>query len=564
MSRTIIDTRIRVHHAAGNRLAIAVGLALCVGALAALVHSAGSARAAGPQPHPNIIVITTDDQSLSMLSGEYMPKTFKQIAEPGATFFNAVVTTPLCCPSRATMLTGQYAHNHGVVTNHYPLLEDKDNLLPVWLRRAGYRTAHVGKFLNAYEQAVPNRFEVAPGWDSWYTTLGATRYFNYVVSANGKRVHFGRGRRNHVTRVINQKAATLVRRFTADATPLYLQLDHRAPHAETGVDSGGRCGARAVPEEPNDQQRFSDEPLPITPSFNEADVSDKPSYIQARPPLTGPQIKKIGKRYDCALGALSSVDRGVKQIVQALRQTHELNNTVLVFTSDNGYYFGEHRIAKDKTHPYEEGIRVPLMMRVPPRYLGGRPVVPHVHEQVANIDLAPTFLELAGGQPCAGDADCRVMDGRSLMPLLRGEAGFPEGRGLLVEYDGASSKGTSSCKYAGIRALGRMYVEHDAIPDPVTGVCQASEQTELYDLTVDPFQLQSLNPDGDPVAESLRSRLDLLRNCSGVEGRDPAPTDSSTDIPPIEIPPDDSPPTDDPPTEGPPTDDPPPVRSFCE
>src|ERR671919_343906 len=119
MSRTIIDTRISVHRVAAHRLVIAAALALCLGALAALVHSAGRARAAGPQPHPNIIVITTDDQSLSMLSGEYMPKTFQQIGEPGTTFFNATVTTPLCCPSRATMLTGQYAHNHGVVTNHY-------------------------------------------------------------------------------------------------------------------------------------------------------------------------------------------------------------------------------------------------------------------------------------------------------------------------------------------------------------------------------------------------------------------------------------------------------------
>jgi N-acetylglucosamine-6-sulfatase len=562
MSRRTAHDPIRARPGVSSRLAIAAALVVCLGSAAALSQSASSARAAGPQPHPNIVVITTDDQSLAMLSREYMPQTFRLVAERGSTFFNAIATTPLCCPSRASLLTGQYAHNHGVTANHYGLLEDKDNLLPVWLRRAGYRTAHVGKFLNAYERTVPDKFEVAPGWDAWFTTLGATRYFNYEVSANGRRIHFGRGRRSHVTRVINRKAATLVRRYTADSMPLYLQLDHRAPHAETGVDSGGRCGARAVPEIPSDQQRFSDEPLPITPSFNEADVSDKPSYIQARTPLTGPQIKKIGKRFDCAVAALRSVDRGVKAIVEALKQTRELNNTVLIFTSDNGYYFGEHRIAKDKTHPYEEGIRVPLLMRVPSRYLGGRPAVSQIHEQVGNIDLAPTLLGLADGQPCAGDGDCRVMDGRSLMPLLRGEGGFPSERGLLIEYDGASSKGTSSCKYAAIRAAGRIYVEHDAIPDPVTGVCHESEETEFYDLTVDPFQLQSLAPDGDPVAEWLRSRLDRLRHCSGVEGRDPPPADRRpAGLPPTQLPPTDPAGSDPPPTDSEP---PPPVSEHCE
>jgi N-acetylglucosamine-6-sulfatase len=200
---------------------------------------------------------------------------------------------------------------------------------------------------------------------------------------------------------------------------------------------------------------------------------------------------------------------------------------VLVFASDNGFYFGEHRIARDKTHPYEEGIRVPLMMRVPQRYLGVVPAVPQVHEQVANIDLAPTLLELARGQPCPADEECRVMDGRSLMPLLRGEGGWPSSRGLLIEYDGASSKGTSSCKYGAIRTPGRIYVEHVSVPDPLTGVCEAVEETELYDLAADPFELQNLEPSDDPTTESLEARLERLEGCSGIAGRDPAPTDAS-------------------------------------
>jgi N-acetylglucosamine-6-sulfatase len=527
MSDAITDSHVGAHLVAGRRVALAALPALLLGTIAVLSHTNGSAHAAVTQSQPNIIVITTDDQPRSMVSGEYMPKTFQQIAEPGTTFTDSVVTTPLCCPSRASMLTGEYAHNHEVVANSYGLLRDKSNVLPVWLRQAGYRTAHVGKFLNGYEAAVGEGTEVAPGWDIWFTTLGSTRYFNYDVSANGKRIHFGNGPRSHVTRVLNAKAASLVRRFTPDPKPFYLQLDQRAPHTETGIDSGGRCGARAVPEIPSDERRFRNEPLPVPPSFNEADISDKPSFVRDRPLLNGATIKNISKRFDCGLAALRSVDRGVKRIVQALRQTNELESTVLVFTSDNGFYFGEHRIARDKTHPYEEGIRVPLMMRVPQRYLGAGPVVPQVHEQVANIDLAPTMLELAGGQPCPADEECRVMDGRSLMPLLRGEGGWPSHRGLLIEYDGASSKGTSSCKYGAIRTPERIYVEHVSIPDPLTGVCEAAEETELYNLATDPFQLQNLEPTADPSAAGLEARLERLEGCAGIAGRDPVPADGS-------------------------------------
>ncbi len=170
---------------------------------------------------------------------------------------------------------------------------------------------------------------------------------------------------------------------------------------------------------------------------------------------------------------------------------------------------------------------MPLMMRVPQRYLGAGPVVPQVHEQVANIDLAPTMLELAGGRPCPADEECRVMDGRSLMPLLRGEGGWPSNRGLLIEYDGASSKGTSSCKYGAIRTPARIYVEHVSVPDPLTGVCEATEETELYNLATDPFQLQNLEPTADPSVASLEARLERLEGCAGIAGRDPAPTDGS-------------------------------------
>ena len=505
----------------------ALSILVCTAAVAAPWAWPQGAEAGEGQRRPNVIVITTDDQPLSMLQGQYMPQTAKHIAAKGTTFANSIVTTPLCCPSRASLLTGQYAHNHGVLRNAYSLLEGKDNVLPVWLREAGYRTAHLGKFLNGYESTVDDRFQVAPGWDIWFTTLGATRYYQHVVSGNGRKRHFGRGKRSYVTRVLNRKAASLVRRFAPDTRPFYIQLDHRAPHPEVGPSSGGRCGAKAIPEDKRDMKRFRDVPLSASPSLNELDVSDKPSFISNRPPLSEGQLRRITRRYDCGLASLRSVDRGVEKVVKNLKRVGELDDTVLVYTSDNGFYFGEHRIGRDKTQPYEEGVRVPLLMRVPKRFRGGAPPVPTVHEPVANIDLAPTILRFARARPCAPGGDCRVMDGRSLMPLLGGSGDWPQGRGLAVEYDGAGSKGKSSCRFEGVRAEGWIYVRHLAIPDPVTGVCEESEEVELYNLSTDPFQLENLSGQDQPVTDPLRHRLALLRDCSGIEGRDPAPADAS-------------------------------------
>lgn len=510
---------------AGGRLARSgAAAALCLAWFAIASPIAASAQSA-PQKRPNIIVINTDDQALSTMQEEYMPETILRIGGQGTTFNNSIVTTPLCCPSRASMLTGQYAHNHEVLRNAYGLLRDKRNVLPEWLRRAGYRTAHVGKFLNGYEAAVDDRFEVAPGWDLWFTTLGPTRYLGYEVSANGRRIRFGKGRLNYVTRILNRKALSVIRRFSPESKPLYLQLDHRAPHTETGVNSRGRCGMKAIPEK-RDAKRFRGELLPTPPSFNAADVSDKPSFVRDSPALTEDRIRTIARRYECGLGALWSVDRGVKQIVEELRRLKELKHTVLVFTSDNGYFFGEHRIGRDKALPYEEGIRVPLLIRAPKRYLGTQPVA-EVAEPVANIDLAPTILDLARSRPCIGGGECRVMDGRSLIPLLSGRGAWPRGRALLVEYDGSSSRGTSSCRYDGVRAQGWIYVVHLAVPSALSGRCEPTEDRELYNLLSDPFQLRNLAPGGGSMLEQLRGRLSRLRDCAGIPGRDPAPPGSS-------------------------------------
>jgi N-acetylglucosamine-6-sulfatase len=497
-------------------------LALC-GAVAAVVGPAAGSAAAATKP--NIVVITTDDQTLASLRPDTMPNVASLLAGKGTAFTNAIVTTPLCCPSRATWITGQYAHNHGVTSNGlgYAALEEKDNTLPVWLDRAGYKTAHVGKYLNGYEAAVGSPTEIAPGWNLWYTTLGSTRYYDYAVSANGQQKHFREHDNDYVTRVINRKAKALISRMTPLRAPLYLQVDQRAPHTETGIETRGGCSGRTVPD-PDDKQLFKGEPLPQAPSFNEADVSDKPSFVQSRVPIDLGRLKKLTKRYTCVLASLRAVDRGVEKIVKALKKTDELRKTVIVFTSDNGYYYGEHRIPVGKIYPYEEGIRVPLIMRVPEQYRGGGERVPEISAPVGNIDLAPTVVELARARPCSGGGACRVMDGRSLVGPLSGSlAGF-EDRALVTEYAFGNNRNGEDglCSYSGVRVPGAIYVESTTVSDAAVG-CDPTPERELYDLASDPFELQNLVDDGSAAGleSSLSARLDALRDCAGIAGRDP-------------------------------------------
>jgi N-acetylglucosamine-6-sulfatase len=468
---------------------------------------------------PNFIVITTDDQDAASLRRTVMPNVLDGISDPGTLFTAGFASPPLCCPSRAGFLTGQYPHNHGVFDNNpgYPTLRGKADTLPNWLKRSGYRTGFVGKFLNGYKRSKLKGIEPAPGFDRWYAVHKRKLYYHYQMTINGRVRQFGGGKRDYLTRVLTHYSEKFIGRESRKGKPFFLWTAYWAPHYSKRERVKGPCDNLVVPA-PGDERAFGDAPLPRPPSFDEEDVSDKPPFIRHMPRISSARMRRLERSYRCRLASLLAVDRGVKGILRALRRSGELDNTVLVFTSDNGFYLGEHRIDHGKSTPYEPAIRVPLTIRVPAAHREG-PSAAVAPEPVSNVDLAPTILDLAGATPCK-KSDCRTLDGRSLAPLLsEGSAGWPEDRAVLFE----TRTGESPCRYEAIRTQRLFYAEHGV---GNAGRCQRAKEKELYDLDADPYELENLlrAPGGSSPTNTetaLKERLDALRKCSGIAGRDP-------------------------------------------
>jgi len=478
--------------------------------------------APGDAEQPNIVVITTDDQPRSSFTRKIMPRTFKLLVDEGTNFSDAVTVVPLCCPSRATLITGQYPHNHGILANQdgYGSLIKPRSVLPVWLRRAGYRTAHIGKWLHGYEEVEGTR--PAPGWSRWLTQISPRRYNDYELSDEGRRVRYGTRPGDHLSRVLNRAAQSFVRGNVDGRRPLYLQLDHFAPHRGAGVRSNKACIGSAFPEVGD----IGTSPIPgapRTPAFNELDTTDKPYWERDHPLLDERQVRSLDRRYRCVAESLASVDRGVAALVRAFRRSGELRNTAFLFMTDNGYLFGEHRLKAGKTRALEPAIRVPMALRLP-RDAQQQPVS---DLPVATLDVVPTVLELAGAEPCSGGS-CRILDGRSLLPLAEGRTSGFAGRSILIEVAEPATPVPigRSCAYTAVRAGGSIYIDHSLPPNRETGACEPGSVIEQYDLRADPFQLENLAESRDPAAAGARTvlaeRLRELEDCAGLEGRDPA------------------------------------------
>ncbi len=464
-----------------------------------------------------MVLIVIDDATRSMITPESMPFATRELADRGSSFEDFVAVSPLCCPSRANLLTGQYGHNNGVLKNNYGELENKGRILPRWLQNAGYNTIHVGKYLNNFTKALDPPTAVPAGWDEWFTTLN-NNYYDYEVSDNGKLVEFGSEPDDYLTRVLNRKAVEMASEYAEDERPFYMQIDHYAPHLSPKRD-GSKCEKGTIPD-PDDIAGVDDWPTPDSGNRNEADITDKPWFIRRLERLSKGSLRLADERFRCATASLPAVDRGLKKLFESLAEAGELDDTAFFFTSDNGFFFGEHRIPKKKEFPYEENLRMPLLVKLPERM---RPQPRTIPELTATIDVAPTILALAEGEPCTEKGKCRDLDGRSLLPLLErgGERRWPADRTLLVELDQTPSgrqKRARPCSYVGVRTKNSIFVQHRAAAAPGTR-CMPTRATEHYDLDKDPRQLDNLTASGSERGRerALRKRLRELQGCAGNE-----------------------------------------------
>ena len=431
--------------------------------LAVLALGVAAAPAAAQTSPPNIVLVMTDDQRWDTLSA--MPTVRKELAEKGVNFTNGFVVNSLCCPSRASILTGQYSHSSGVYTNTGNrglwAFREHETVAPA-LQSVGYTTAYVGKYLNGYGGT-----RIPPGWSRWVAFSGVG-YYDYSLNTDGVVTDPAPG--DYSTDVLAGHAVSVIEQTPG---PFFLVFAPYAPHWPANPPPRHEHAfARLEPWRP--------------PSYNEEDVSDKPAWVRALPPMGPDQQRDLDEFRRDQLRSLLSVDEGVARILGALEQTGRLANTLIVFTSDNGYAWGEHR-RSTKMDPYEESIRVPFLVRYDA--LG---LLPRAERALAlNIDLAPTFAQVAG-------AYLPLADGQSLVPLLT-TPGLPWRTDFLVEHLRASATARMPT-YCARRTTNSLYVSYE------TG------EEEFYDLVADPYQLR--NVAADPAARTAlaanRARLKQL------------------------------------------------------
>ncbi len=496
----------------------------------------------GPRERPNIVVIMADDARNDDL--RFMPHVRHLIGDQGVRFANTFSPQPLCCPARASFDTGQYSHNHHVWSHVSPYgfraLRD-GRTLPVWLHRAGYDTTFLGKYLNGYgrqtrKNGQPSLRYVPPGWTDWEGSVdggvaaspqldgGTYRYYDTTVNMNGTLVaHRG----TYQTYLFSHLAQQMFREEARSPRPFFSWLSFVAPHHGLPHEaddpapirrSDGRLETFGNPARPRDVRGRFDKVLRHAPGYRgEKDVRDKPFFIRDNPPLSAAEQRAVLEDTRQRAEALSVLDGEVAHLMEVLAETGELDHTYVVFTSDNGYFLGEHRMRQGKILPYEPSLRVPLLIRGP-----GIPAGQVRTDPFLMTDFAPTFLQIAGAPIPA------MVDGAGMLDVAEhGDRGWT--RGILTETgpravgsDVAESDnflvdagtGPSPLRFSqGVRTGRYLYVEH------------ASRERELYDLRRDPREVTNLvdRPGMRRVRQALAHELDVLRNCTGAECRRPLP-----------------------------------------
>ena len=468
-----------------------------LGAMAPLLLAVLPARAhaSGTVARPNIVFILIDDLRWDDIgcAGHPFVKTphIDRIAREGARFRNFFATTPLCSPSRASFLTGQYAHTHGIKDNRDNTARSmKLTTFPLLLQRAGYRTAFIGKW------HMGTSAEARPGFDHWvsfpfdpFPGKKSSGYIDPEINVNGKRSVI----KGYMTDILTEQAIQFIKE--ARAGPFLLYLAHKALHPEITVPF--EQAHSFVPAERH-KTLYSGQPIPRAPSAMKK-PADKPALtrrigdLQPLGPKTGTTDETIRNR----LRMLAAIDEGVGKLFQVLQETKQLNNTVIVFTSDNGYFYGEHGLSDERRLAYEESIRLPLLLRYPRLIKAGSTPEP----LTLNIDLAPTMLELAGVKG-AGE-----MQGRSLVPLFRSGEGTTVRwrKSFLVEYFTDTVRARlPNMGYHAVRSERWTYIRYTELQG----------MDELYDLQADPYQMTNLiqSASAQPALRKLGMELNRLLN----------------------------------------------------
>ncbi len=463
--------------------ALALGLLVLVvwigsdrGASDSLVRR-GSADPTTNAP-PSIVLVLSDDQRWDTLWA--MPTVESELVGKGVEFTNGFVVNPICCPTRASILTGGYSHSTGVYRDLPPHggfdtftgRRDDRSTIATWLHAAGYETAMIGKYLNGYTQRRASY--VPPGWDRWVaftSQRGNGDYYDYDLSVDGTVRTYGGAERDYSTDVLAGAAAGFIRSSDPNA-PLFLYFAPNAPHQPATPPSRYATA-------------FSDLAPWRPPSYDEQDVSDKPAYVRALPPLASEEQAETDALRIDQYRTLLALDDAVGSILGALQETGRLSNTLFVFTSDNGLLWGEHRWTH-KSVPYEESIRVPFVVR----YDALVPAARTDPNLVADIDLAPTLAAAAG-------VSAPNVDGRSLLPLLDGSSTAWRS-GFLIEHLGSAVNGVPT--YCALRSRAFTYVAY------------ATGEEELYDLRADPAELRNVasDPTYASVLAARRARVRAL------------------------------------------------------
>jgi N-acetylglucosamine-6-sulfatase len=439
---------------------------------------------------PNIVVILVDDMRWDDLgcAGHPFSKTpnMDRIAREGAQFVNAFAVTPLCSPSRASLLTGQYPHTHGITDNTERSAQS--HKLPTFaplLHHAGYKTAFIGKW------HMGNDDSPRPGFDHWVCLKGQGSTFDPEVNVDGTS-HKETG---YVTDLLHDHALAFLRQ-PREGKPFLLYFSHKALHPETVQRADGSLSdpnaSNFIPAERH-KELYAGEKIPRRPNALAA-PQNKPALqrqIGDLPPLspaTGSSDESILGR----LRMLASVDESLGGLMRELEQTGELDRTLIVVTSDHGYYYGEHGLSVERRLAYEEGIRIPLLMRLP----GVIKAQSRPEEMVLTLDLAPTLLEFAGLTPPA------TMEGRSMLPILKGHATEWRGEFLIEYFTDTVFPRIQNMGYQAIRTQDWKWIHYTELPG----------MDELYDLASDPYEMKNLaaEPGVKPLLERMQSRARQL------------------------------------------------------